>query len=130
VAILDGPTAIAINCAATTVFQSPAVEIDGVATLGIDESDAIFLADTIMSVGSSSSDGTQSPSTCESSVSATGTRKRFADESPERGREEHSRRKFSSRVTCSVAGCRVYLPPVGDEREDCPGHIVNEDGTI
>jgi len=122
---LDGLTTIAIYRAATAVCQS----LD-IGTLVIDESDAVSLADTVMSAGGSSSDGDRSPSTCGSSVSATGTRKRFADESPERAQEEHSRREFHGRVTHSAAGCRIYLPPVGDEGDDCPGRILNEDGTI
>jgi len=117
VAVLDAPTTIAINRTARAVFQSPAVETDGVAT-------------TVMSVGGSSSDGAQSPSTCGSSVSATGTCKRFADESPERGQEEQSRRKFPGRVTRSASECRVYLPPVGDGEDECSGRILNEDWTI
>jgi len=122
---LDRQTTIAINRAATAMCQSLDVE-----TLVIDESDAVSLADTVMSAGGSSSDGDRSPSTCGSYVSATEMRKRFADDSPERAQEEHSRREFHGRVTRSAAGCRVYLPPVGDERDDCPGRILNEDGTI
>jgi len=90
----------------------------------------IFLADTVMSVGGSSSDGAQSPSTCGSSVNATRSRKRFANESPEHGREEHSRREFPGLVTRSAPECRVYLPTVEDNEDDCPRRILNDDGTI
>jgi len=55
---------------------------------------------------------------------------RLAEESPERAQEEHSRRVFPGRITRSAAGCRVYLPPLGDGRDECPGRILNEDGTI
>jgi len=111
---LDVLTTSAINRVVNAVFTSPDVETNGVEILVIDESDAVSLADTVMSAGGSSSDGDRSPSPCSSSVSATGTRKRFADESPERAQREHSRRKFSGHVTRSATGCRVYLPPVGD----------------
>jgi len=83
-----------------------------------------------MSAGGSSSDGDQSPSTCGSSVSATGTRNRLAEGSPERAQDGHSRREFPGRVTRSAAGSRVYLPPGGDGGDDCPGRIINDDGTI
>jgi len=55
-----------------------------------DESDAISIADTVMSVGGSSSEGSRSHSTCGSSVSTSGTRKRVADELPERDCEGSS----------------------------------------
>jgi len=122
---LDGLTKIAINRAVTVM--APCLDVE---TLMIDESDTVSLADTVMSAGGSSSHGDQSPSTCRSSVSTNGTRKRLVEVSPERAQEGHSRREFPGRVTRSAAGCRVYLPPVGDERDDCPGRILNDDGTI
>jgi len=121
----DELTTIATNRVLAEMGPCPDVEI-----LVMDESDVVSLADTVMSAGGSSSEGDQSPSTCGSSVSATGTRKQLADESPERDREEHSHRKFPGRVTRSAAGCRVYLPPVQDGRDDCPGRVLNDDGTI
>jgi len=127
---LDVLTTSAINRVASAVFPSPVVETDVIETLVIDESDAVSLANTVMSVGGSSSDDDRSPSTCGSSASATGTRKRFADEFPERPQREHSRRKFPGRVMRSAAGCCVYLPTVEDGENDCPGRILNEDGTI
>jgi len=100
-------TTIATNRVLAEVGLCPDVEI-----FVIDESDVVSLADTVMSAGGSSSEGDQSPSTCGSSVSATKKRKRFADESPERDQEEHSRREFPGRVTRSAAGvafiCRLY----------------------
>jgi len=118
-------TTIATNRVLAAICPCLDVEI-----LVIDESDAVSLADTVMSAGGSSSEGDQSPSTCGSSVSATGTCKRLADESPERAQEEHSQREFPGCVTRSAAECRVYLPPVGDGRDNCPGRILNDDGTI
>jgi len=54
--------------------------------------------------GSSSSRG-------ESTLSR-GSRKRPADESPEREPNETSRRNFPGTVTRSEGGCRIYVPPV------------------
>jgi len=95
-----------------------------------DTTDVISLADTVMSVGSSSGDGDRSPSTCGSSVSASGTRKRMAEESPEREPEETSHCEFPGLVTLSAAGCRVNIPPTKDDKEDCPGRILNDDKTF
>jgi len=82
---------------------------------GPDESDAIFLDGTVMSIGGSSSDGSPGHSTCGSSVSASESRKRTADESPNRvaiGRLI-CRGKFASRLprTRDVQRCgmpRLY----------------------
>jgi len=95
-----------------------------------DVTDAGSVADSIMSVGSSSSDEDQSHSTCGSSVSASGNRKRVAEESPEREREDSSRREFPGRVTRSAAGCRVYIPPMGDDKDELPARIVNDHGSV
>jgi len=83
-----------------------------------------------MSIGGSSSDGSPAHSSCGSSVSERESRKRAADESPDREREGSSRRNFPGRVMRSAAGCRVYIPPIADDRDDCPGCIVDEDGTF
>jgi len=95
-----------------------------------DETDIISLVDTIMSLGDSSSDNDLSPSTCGSSVSASGTRKRLADGSPERDREVGSRRKFPGRETRSAAGCCVYVPTVKNDGGDWLGRVLNDDGTF
>jgi len=54
----------------------------------------------------------------------------MAEESPEREPEETSRREFPGLVTPSAAGCRVYIPPTKDDKEDCPGRIPKDDGTF
>jgi len=95
-----------------------------------DVTDAGSVADSIMSVGSSSSDQDQSHSTCGSSVSASDNRKRVAEESPEREREDSSRREFPGRVTRSAAGCRVYIPPVGDDKGELPARIISDHGSV
>jgi len=109
-------------------------EVDAAMVIGNerenDETDAISITDTVMSVEGSSSGGSCSHSTCGSSVSASGTRKRAADGSPEREGERNLRRDFLGRVFRSVAGCRVYLPPLGDGSVDCLGRILNDIGTI
>jgi len=56
--------------------------------------------------------------------------KRVADESPKRVREGNSRCEFLGRVTRSAAGCRVYIPLAGDDKDDCPGRILNDVGTF
>jgi len=85
--------------------------------------------DNVMSVGSST-DVSLDHSTCGSSVSASESRKRTADESPDRDCDVRSRREFPGRVTRSSAGCRVYIPTsVGDE-DEWPGRVLNPDGTI
>jgi len=94
------------------------------------EADVVSLDDSVMSIGGSSSEDSTDHSTCGSSVSASESRKRAADASPEREREESSRRDFPGHVTRCMAGCRVYIPPVIDDREDCPGRVLNDDGTI
>jgi len=95
-----------------------------------DATDVISLADTIMSVDGSSSDGDQSPSTSGSSVSATGTHKRLAEGSPERECGEGSRREFPGLITRRAARCRVYIPNTGSDKGDCPGRVLNDDGTF
>jgi len=127
---VDVSTRNAVNRESSMVVPSSIVETDVVETFVIDESDAVSLANTVMSVGGSSGDEDRSPSTCGSSASATGMRKRFAEESPERTPKEHSRREFPGRVTRSAGGCRVYVPTGGDTENDCPGRILNDDGTI
>jgi len=92
-------------------------------------SNVIPPGDNVMSVGSST-DVSPGHSTCGSSVSVSESRKRTADESPDRNYDARSRRKFPGRVTRSAAGCRVYIPPsVGDE-DEWPGRVLNPDGTI
>jgi len=105
------------------------VRVGDVEAHGIDESDAISLDDTVMSIGESSSEESTALSTCGSSASVSETRKCAADESPDREREGSSRRDFPGRVTRSAAGCRVYIPPMFDDKSDCPGRILNDDGT-
>jgi len=95
-----------------------------------DATDVISLADTIMSVDGSSSNGDQSPSTCGSSVSAIGTRKRLGEEIPERECGEGSRRGFPGLITRSAAGCRVYILNTGSDKGDYPGRVLNDDGTF
>jgi len=97
---------------------------------GIDESDANSLADTVMFIVDSSSEESTPPSTCGSSASTSETRKRAAEESPDREREGSSRRDFLGRVTRSAAGCRIYVPPIVDDESDCPGRVLNDDGTF
>jgi len=127
VTALDVLTTSSINRATTPVFPSPDVETDGVETLVIDESDAVSLADTVMSAGGSSSDGDLSPSTCRSSVSASVSDART---DPQSALKRTFAMRISGRVTRSAARCRVYLPPVGGGKNDCPGRILNEDKTI
>jgi len=95
-----------------------------------DTTDVISLADTVVSLEGSSSDGDLSSSTCGNSVSATENRKRPAEGSPERGFGEGSRREFPGLITRSVAGCRVYIPAAEKDNGDCPGRILNDDGTF
>jgi len=108
--------------AGTTVEES--------VVLDPDESDRISIAETVMSIKGSSCDDAQSLSTCGSSVSASGSRKGVADESPERGGERSTRRDFQGRVWRSAAGCRVYVPRMDGDVADYPGGILNNNGTI
>jgi len=105
-------------------------EAEDVLVPGIDESDAISLADTVMSVGDSLGEDSTPPSTCGSSASTHENRKRVAEESPDRDREGTSRRDFPGRVTRSAAGCRIYVPPIVEDTGDCPGRVLNDDGTF
>jgi len=57
--------------------------------------------------GTSSSDG--------ESVVSRGSRKRPADESPDRETSEMTRKEFPGNVTRSDAGCRIYVPPTGKQ---------------
>jgi len=95
-----------------------------------DESDMVSIPDTVMSIGGSSSEGSPCRSTCGSSASATGSRKRAADESPDRKVVRNTRRDFPGRIMRSAAGCRVYVPPIWDDKAESPGSILNDDGTI
>jgi len=79
-----------VNASATESIR----EKEAAGELEDDGTDAISIADTVMSVDGSSSGGSCSHSTCGSSVSAPGTRKRAADGSPERDSERNSRRDF------------------------------------
>jgi len=78
-----------------------------------------------MSIDGSSSEESPDHSTCGSSVSASESRKRIADASP-----DSSRRDFPGLVTRSAAGCRIYVPPITDGGDECPGRVLNDDGTI
>jgi len=98
---------------------------------GNDESDVTFPADTVMSIGGScSTDGSPEHSTCGSSVSASESRKRAADESPDREYDVSSRCEFPGRVTRSAAGCRVYIPLTSGDKDDYLGSVLNDDGTF
>jgi len=119
-----------VICDVTAEPSGASVEVEGGGAQEHDETDVISLVETVMSVGGSSSDGDRSPSTCGSSVSTSGTRKRMVEGSPERECGEGSRREFPSRVTRSAGGCRVYVPSVRDDRGDCPGRVLNDDGTF
>jgi len=103
---------------------------EGVVAQRTEESDAVSLNGTVMSVDESSSEGSPDHSTCESSVSASESRKRAAEASPERVRKESSRRKFPGRVTRSTAVCRINIPLLTDGGDDCPGRVLNVDGTF
>jgi len=92
----------------------------GVVAQRTEEVDAVSIEGNVMSIDGSSSEGSTDHSTCGSSVSASELRKRVADASPDREREESSRRDFPGRVTRSAAGCRVYIPPITSEGDDCP----------
>jgi len=89
---------------ATLDANDASVRVEDTVTQGPDESDAISLADTVMSIGGSLRDGSPAHSTCGLSVSGSESRKRAADEFPNREREGSSRRDFPGRVTRSAAG--------------------------
>jgi len=105
------------------------VSVGGVMGQRPEEPDAISLDGTVMSIDGSS-EGSPDHSTCGSSVSASESRKRAADASPEHARKKSSRRDFPGRVTRSAAGCRVYISPITDVGEDCPGCVLNVNGTF
>jgi len=92
-----------------------------------DEADTTLHTDTFMSIGSST-EGSPEHSTCGSSASASDSRKRAADESPDRRDDVTSRRKFPGRITRSAAGCRIYIPIAG--KGDYPGSVLKDDGTF
>jgi len=94
------------------------------------ESDAVSLVGFVMSIDGSPSEDSPDNSSCGSSVSASESRKRAAETSPERERVENSRRDFPGRVTRSAAGCRVYIPLMTDEGDNCPGRVLNIEGTF
>jgi len=102
----------------------------GVVAQRTEEEDVVSLDGSVMSINGSSSQESPDHSTCGSSVSASESRKRAADASPEREHEENSRRDFPRRVTRSAAGCRIYIPPITDEGDDCPMRVLKDDGTI
>jgi len=73
--------------------------------------------DAAMSIGDSDNEGGISEdysgtgsSSCGESTTSRGSRKRTADESPEREPKEISRREFPGNVTRSKGGCRIYVP--------------------
>jgi len=105
------------------------VRVGDIVAHRLDKSDAISLDGTVMSIGGSSSEGSTAHSTCGSSVSASESRKCAADESPDRKHEGSSRRDIPGRVKRSAARCRVYIPPMVDDKSDCPDRIMNDDGT-
>jgi len=84
----------------------------------IDEGQVIVSDDDAMSVGdsedgSSGSDGfsrTDSNSSHGESNRSHGSRKRPADESPEREYDENRRREFPGTVSRIEGGCRIYVP--------------------
>jgi len=136
--LVAGQTCETLVCGITTVTHARddtslandvTVRGGDIVAHGIDESDTISLDGTVMSIGRSSSEGSTAHSKCGSSVSANETRKRAADESLDREHEGSSRRNFPGRVTRSAAGCRVYIPPMIDDKSDCPDRILNDDGT-
>jgi len=73
-------------------------DVEKAATRGPDESDMVSIAGTVMSIGDSSSEGSPCPRTYRSSASATVSRKRAANESPERELVGNTRRDFPGRV--------------------------------
>jgi len=86
------------------------------------EAPSVISDDALMSIGDSEEEGSESDGSdgfshsgsgiCrgDSTVSR-GSRKRPADESPERELGETSRREFSGLITHSEGGCRIYVPP-------------------
>jgi len=87
---------------------------------GRDESELLLSDDTAMSIWDSDEEDTGSngfsrgvaSSSCGESVVSPGSRKRPADESPEREPAETTRKEFPGSVTRSDAGCRINVPPV------------------
>jgi len=86
------------------------------------EATPVITDDAPMSIGDSEEEGSESGgsdgfSQSGSSISrggstvSRGSRKRPADESPEREPGETSRREFPGLITRSEGGCRVYVPP-------------------
>jgi len=92
------------------------------------ESPLIISDDAPMSIGDSEEEGSESDGSDGFSPSGSGisrgdsnrgdrgSRKRPADESPERKLGEVSRREFPGLITRSEGGCRIYVPPT--EKKD------------
>jgi len=104
---LSGTATVAYEPANDLHANDGTVGAGDVLTREIDESDAISHADMVMSIGESSS----------------------KESTPPFEREGSSRRDFPGRVTRSAAGCRIYVPPMVNDKSDCPGHVLNDDGT-
>jgi len=95
----------------------------------LDKTDVVVFDDTEMSVGESSgeksgsrsSSGSSSSSSCANQLS----RKRAAEDSPERDPNETLRQQFPGAISHGASGCRVYIP-AGIATEGCTVITVGE----
>jgi len=101
----------------TAVVESEIVKSTEVTLKSVAESEVIISDDAAMSVGDSDeeeeSDGFSRSGNSSSrgeSIPSRGSRKRPADESPEREITETVRKEFPGLVSRSEAGCRIYIP--------------------
>jgi len=127
------------NCAEDTVVEilpkalSQTTTIEGLRdpVLFTDEPSEIELSDdAAISIGDSDNEegisedysGTGS-SSCGESMTSRGSRKRPADESPERETKEISRREFPGNVTRSEGWCRIYVQTTASVNATLAGQL-------
>jgi len=96
-----------------------------------DEGEVVELDDTEMSAGNSSEDESQTHSSSAGSSSSSDrsrvSRKRAAEESPERELSGPSCQKFPGTISRGAGGCRIYVPAKIMVTEEGTG-VANPDG--
>jgi len=92
--------------------RDPVIITDEPSEIDVSDDDAMSIGDSGNEGGISENYSGTGSSSCGESTASRGSRKRPADESPEREPKEISRREFPGNVTRSQGGCRIYVPTV------------------
>jgi len=98
-----------------------------------DDADVVVLDDTEMSVEGSSGDESKSSSSLggisASSYGSRASRKRAAEDSPERAFGEPLRQRFPGAITRGAGGCRIYVPAAAAAKGGKEGTTTEIRGT-